>query len=110
NQDGSSPLDRAQAYLDLLSRRQRLEDAVRHLGQRAADLKAQGGREFDTLEFLCPPDRSPEETQRLLDQNRGERARWQSQLDRAEGALSADPLELEARRDQLQALLEARQE
>ena len=110
NPDGPSPLDRAQAYLDLLSRRQRLEDAVRHLGQRAADLKAQGGREFDTLEFLCPPDRSPEETQRLLDQNRGETARWQSQLDRAEGALSADPLELEARRDQLQALLEARQE
>ena len=110
SQDGPSPLDRAQAYLDLLSRRQRLEDAVRHLGQRAADLKAQGGREFDTLEFLCPPDRSPEETRRLLDQNRGETARWQSQLDRAEGALSADPLELEARRDQLQALLEARQE
>lgn len=109
-QSGPSPLDRAQGYLELLSRRRQLADEARHCRQRAEDLCAQGGREFDTLEFLTPPGRSREESQRLLDQVRGEAAHWQSLLDRSEGALSADPLELEARRDELQAQLEARQE
>ena len=101
-QSGPSPLDRAQGYLELLSRRRQLADEARHCRQRAEDLCAQGGREFDTLEFLTPPGRSREESQRLLDQVRGEAAHWQSLLDRSEGAL--------ARRDELQAQLEARQE
>ena len=72
------------------------------------DLRAQGGQEADTLEFLHPPVRSLAETQRLLEQKRLEAARWQSQLDQATGALKTDPLELEARRDELQRQLEER--
>ena len=103
-----SPLDRAEAYADYLALRDRLADEVRHCRERVEDLRAQGGREMDTLEFLQPPDRSLPETQRLLEHNRQEAARWQSQLDRADGALQTDPLALEAHRDELQRQLEER--
>ena len=103
-----SPLDRAEAYTDYLALRTRLEDEARHCQERVDDLRAQGGQKADTLEFLSPPARSLEETQRLLEQNRQAAARWQSQLDQATGVLGCDPLELEARRDELQRQLEER--
>ena len=99
---------RAQAYAGWLTQRERLEDEARHCQERVDDLRAQGGQEADTLEFLHPPVRSLAETQRLLEQKRLEAARWQSQLDQATGALKTDPLELEARRDELQRQLEER--
>ena len=101
-------IGRAQAYTDWLARQERLEDEVRHCQERVDDLRAQGGQEADTLDYLHPPSRTLEETQRLLEQTRRDAVRWQSQLDQATGALNTDPLELEARQDELQRQLEAR--
>ena len=100
-------IGRAQAYTDWLARQERLEDEVRHCQERVDDLRAQGGQEADTLDYLHPPSRTLEETQRLLEQTRRDAVRWQSQLDQATGALNTDPLELEARQDELQRQLEA---
>ena len=100
----------AEAYADWLARRDALEREVRHCQERADDLYAQGGREYDTMEFLVPPDRSPAETAARLRAVEGEAARWQTQLDQAIGALRADPLALEARREELTTQISRRTE
>ena len=105
---GAALSQRAEAYADWLTLRDRLEDEVRHCRERAEDLKSQGGREADTLEHLAPPPYSLPETQQRLERCRLETARWQTQLDQAIGALRTDPLDLEAQRDQLLDQLEVR--
>ena len=104
-----TPRERAEEYAGWLARREELEKGVDNHRQMVDYLKAQGGQEADTLEFLHPPARPLPETQRLLEQARQEAVRWQSQLDQATGALNTDPLALEARRDELQSRLEERQ-
>lgn len=106
--DDTAPLAAAEAYADWLARKDQLEREVRHCQERADDLKAQGGREYDTLELLHPPLRSAQETAARQRAVEVELARWQTQLDQAIGALQADPLALEARRDALLADLEER--
>ena len=96
-------LAQAEAYADWLARKELLEQEVRHCRQRAEDLKAQGAREFDTLELLHIPAQSAAETAARISAVTRELGRWQSQLDQAIGALGADPLTLEARRDELLA-------
>lgn len=105
-----APVPDAEAYADWLARKDALEREVRHCRERADDLYAQGGREYDTLELLTPPARSAAETAARLRAVEGEAARWQTQLDRATGALRADPLVLEARREELKARLARRAE
>lgn len=103
-----APAADAEAYADWLNQKEKLELEVRHCRERTEDLKAQGARAFDTLEMLYPPARSAAETAARLGAVEKEASRWQSQLDRAIGALRSDPLELEAKRDELLAQLEER--
>ena len=102
------PVPDVEEYLQHLGQKELLEQEIRHCTQRVDDLKAQGAREFDTLEMLHTPARSVAETAARLSAVEGEMARWQTQLDRAIGALKADPLAMEARRDSLLAELEER--
>jgi len=102
------PVPDVDAYLRLLTQKELLEQEVRHCRERAEDLKAQGAREFDTLEMLHTPARSAAETAARLSAVEREIVRWQSQLDQAIGALGADPLVLEARRDELLTQLKER--
>ena len=102
------PVPDVEEYLQHLGQKELLEQEIRHGTQRVDDLKAQGAREFDTLEMLHTPARSAAETAARLSAVEGEMARWQTQLDRAIGALKADPLILEARRDELLAEIEER--
>ncbi|MGN0985696.1 MAG: ATP-binding protein [Candidatus Enterenecus sp.] len=104
------PVPDAEGYADWLAQKDALEREVRHCQERLDDLYAQGGREYDTLEFLRQPVRSAAETAARLRAVEGEAARWQSQLDQATGALRADPLALEARREELTAQLARRTE
>ncbi len=103
-------LAQAAAYRETLARAQQAEAAVAAAKRLVDDLAAQGAQPFDTLEFLHTPERSPAETAARLGAVEGEIARWQTQLDRAIGALRRDPLELEARRDELRSQLDQRME
>lgn len=109
-QEDPSPVPDAEPYADWLARRDALEREVRHCRERLEDLQAQGGREDDTLEPPAAPPRSAAETAARLRAVEGETARWQTQLDQATGALRADPLALEARREELLAQLARRRE
>lgn len=104
--------EQARRHADYLAARQRAEDELRHLQNRVADLKAQGAREFDTLEYLEPPARSKADTKLRLEAVEGELSRCRDGLSRAEGALQqmGGPDELEARRNQLQSELAGRTE
>ena len=100
----------ADAYADWLARKDALEREIKHCQERADDLYAQGAREYDTLEFLHRPARSAAETAARLRAVESEIARWQTQLDQATGALRADPLALEAQREELTAQISRRTE
>ena len=103
-----SPDSQMAAHQSWLAQRERLDGEIRRLEQESQALQAQGAQPVDTLEFLQPPSRTPQQLRQRLAQVREELSRWQSQRDRAEGALHGDPLELEARQGQLQAQLEDR--
>lgn len=100
----------ADGYLTYLSRREALEQEVRHCRERFEDLLAQGGHIYDTLELLPNPKRPLRETEQALAEVEAERLRWQSVLDRAIGSLNADPLELEVRAGELADQLARRSE
>lgn len=102
------PVPDAEAYLRWLAQRDALEREVRHCRERYEDLTAQGAQPLNTLELLPEPEHSAQETAAWLADLAAERHRWQTRLDQAIGALRADPLELEARRDALEAELERR--
>lgn len=102
------PVPDVEEYLQLLNRTELLEQEVRHCRQRAEDLKAQGAREFDTLELLHTPARSAADTSARLSAVENEAVRWRTQLDQAIGALGTDPLALEARRLELLEEIEVR--
>lgn len=102
------PVPDVEEYLQYLGQKDLLEQEIRHCARRADDLRAQGAREFDTLELLHTPARSADETAARLAVVESELARWQTRLDQAIGALTTDPLALEARRDGLLAELEER--
>lgn len=104
--------EKAQRHCDYLAARQRLADAVRHTQSRLEDLKAQGAQDFDTMELLTPPARTPAEINARLAAVEGEIARRRDELARAEGALqqAADPDELDAHLGQLQTDLARRTE
>ena len=104
--------EQARRHADYLTARQRAEDERRHLQSRMDDLKAQGARDFDTLEYLEPPARSRADTKLRLEAVESELARCRDGLSRAEGALQqmGGPDELEARRGQLQSELAVRTE
>lgn len=101
-------LSAAQAYGDWLAQKQQLEAEVRHCRERADDLRSQGAQEADTLEFLTPPTRSPQEIAAQLSAVGQEIARWKTLRDQATGALGADLLDLESRRDWLEDQLAQR--
>ena len=87
--------------------RERLELTRR----RYDDLAAQGGRDFDTLELLPPPARSPGETEDALRRTDTAIAQAAEQLAMAKGELGAlaDPAVLAARQAQLKEQLERRE-
>jgi len=87
----------ADAYIQWLSRRNALQQEVRHCQERYEDLLAQGAQPLNTLELLPMPQGTPAETAAQLTAVERETLHWQTQLDQAIGALRADPLELEAR-------------
>jgi len=103
---------RADRHAACLSRKQQLEDDVRHQRQRLEDLRAQGaGLSEEELEDIPAP-RLPEADAssrlRVVEQAL---ARFRDELSHAEGALSqlGDPLELEARREMCAQQLSRRQ-
>ena len=102
----------AQAHADYLARRERLELELRHAGQRVDDLAAQGGRAFDTLEFLTPPARSRADTAARLAAVEGEIARRRQALAQAQGRLEqlGDGERLETRVSELDEQRQARLE
>ncbi len=104
----TASLDAAEAYAAWLAQKELLEQEVRHCRERADDLYAQGGREYSTLELLHPPARSAAETAARQKEVAADIARWQTRLDQAIGALRADPLELEAHKEELLARHERR--
>ncbi len=96
------PLPDPEAYAAWLARRELLERELAHCRERLEDLAAQGGQPLDTLELLPDPSLTQSQVTADLAENGQETALWQSRLDRAEGALRTDPLELEARRERLE--------
>jgi len=93
---------------ELAAARERTEERRR----RRDDLAAQGGRNFDTLELLFPPQRSPEETEKALAEAEAELDRVNEALNQAMGRQKAmgDPAALSARREALEEELSRRQQ
>ena len=77
----------AQAHADYLARQERLELELRHASQRVDDLAAQGGRAFDTLEYLPPPARSRVDTAARLARVEAEIAQRRQVLAQSQGRL-----------------------
>ena len=98
----------AEEYARWLFRRDTLWREVRHCRERYDDLTAQGAQPLNTLELLPTPVRSAAETAVRLTAVEREMVGWQTQLDRAIGALRSDPLTLEAKQGELEAKLEQR--
>jgi len=86
-------------------------ERVRERQLRREDLAAQGGQDFDTLELLHPPARTPEETARALADAAARLDRVKGELNRAHGHQKAlgDPAALAARRETLTDELARRQ-
>ncbi len=78
--------------------------------KRRDDLATQGGRDWDTLELLHAPERSPEETEQLLEDAGRRLARVNEELNQALGRQQAmgDPAALWARREELAGALSRR--
>ena len=93
---------------ELAAARDRVAERLR----RREDLAAQGGQDFDTLEFLHTPERAPEETDRLLSRTREQLERTQEELNQALGRRKAmgDPAALSAQREKLAEQLARRRE
>ncbi len=102
----------AQAHADYLARRERLELELRHASQRVDDLAAQGGRAFDTLEFLTPPARTRADITARLAAVEGAIAQRQQTLAQAQGRLAqlGDAEALEAKASKLETQRQARLE
>ena len=94
----------AQAHADYLARQERLELELRHASQRVDDLAAQGGRAFDTLEYLPPPARSRVDTAARLARVEAEIAQRRQVLAQSQGRLEqlGNPEEAQARASQLE--------
>ena len=94
----------AQAHADYLARQERLELELRHASQRVDDLAAQGGRAFDTLEYLTPPARSRVDTAARLARVEAEIAQRRQVLAQSQGRLEqlGNPEEAQARASQLE--------
>lgn len=105
-------LSQAADYREALARGSHAQAAADAAKRRADDLYAQGGRLADTLELLHTPERSRAELTARLGEVRLEINRWQRELDRAEGALAqlGGPEEREARKDELERLIQTRTE
>ena len=93
---------------ELAAARERTEERRR----RRDDLAVQGGRNFDTLELLFPPQRSPQETEKALAEAGAELDRVNEALNQAMGRQKAmgDPAALAARREELEGELSRRQQ
>lgn len=93
---------------DLALARERVEERRR----RREDLAAQGGRDYDTLELICPPQRSPQETDRALADVSARLDRTAEALNQALGRQKAmgDPAALCARREELEEELARRRQ
>ena len=93
---------------DLALARERVEERRR----RREDLAAQGGRDYDTLELICPPQRSPQETDRALAAVAARLDQTNQALHQALGRRKAlgDPAALAARREALEEELARRQQ
>lgn len=102
------PIPDAEEYARWLVQRDALEREVRHCRERLEDLTAQGAQPLNTLELLPVPVHSAADVSTRLSAVESELALWQTQLDRAIGALRSDPLTLEARCSQLERELEQR--
>ena len=94
----------AQAHADYLARQERLELELRHASQRVDDLAAQGGRAFDTLEYLTPPARSRVDTAARLARVEAEIAQRRQVLAQSQGRLEqlGNSEEAQARASQLE--------
>ena len=92
---------------ELALARERVEERRR----RREDLLAQGGQDFDTLEALEPPARTPEQTLRALEEVTLRLEQVRGELNQALGRQEAvgDPAALAARREALQEELGRRE-
>lgn len=92
---------------ELALARERVEERRR----RREDLLAQGGKDFDTLEAIAPPERSPEQTLRALEEVSGRLDQVRQALNQALGRQKAvgDPAALAARREELREALRRRE-
>ena len=92
---------------ELALARERVEERRR----RREDLLAQGGKDFDTLEAIVPPERSPEQTLRALEEVSGRLDQVRQALNQALGRQKAvgDPAALAARREELREALRRRE-
>ena len=92
---------------ELALARERVEERRR----RREDLLAQGGQDFDTLEALEPPARTPEQTLRALEEVTLRLEQVRGELNQAMGRQEAvgDPAALAARREALQEELGRRE-
>ena len=88
------------------------KERVEERRRRREDLLAQGGRDFDTLEAIVPPERSPEQTLRALEEVSGRLEQVRQALNQALGRQKAvgDPAALAARKEELQEALRRREE
>ena len=87
------------------------KDRVEERRRRREDLLAQGGKDFDTLEAIVPPDRSPEQTLRALEEVSGRLEQVRQAFNQALGRQKAvgDPAALAARKEELQEALRRRE-
>ena len=103
-----TPIPDPEVYVQWLIRREGLERELRHSQERCDDLAAQGAQPLNTLELLPQPQYTAAEVSARIAATERELPRWQTQMDQAIGALRTDPSALEARRGELETLLEQR--
>ena len=87
-------------------------DRVEERRRRREDLAAQGGRDYDTLEMLYPPKRSPQETEQALAAVSARLDQTVQALNQALGRRKAmgDPAALSARQEALETELARRRQ
>ena len=88
------------------------KDRLEERRRRREDLAAQGGQDFDTLEFLHAPERTPAETDRALATAVQQLEQVTESLNRCRGKQTAmgDPAALSARKEALETQLARRQQ
>lgn len=105
-------MSQAAAYREMLVRRERAQETEVAARRRVEELYAQGAREQPSDASIPVPENARGEIMSRLEDLDKERQQWKQYVSRAEGAMEqmGEPADLEARQEELRALLHKRTE